>query len=127
MNHGKPNDMLDRSAIALSGLCLLHCLALPFALLLGPLLGTWLSESETQVHWVLLGLAIPISGVALWRGFARHRNMLTMLLGTSGLVLMFLGASHLLGESLEIGLTVTGVSILLIAHVRNMMGHAKHA
>ncbi len=127
MNRSKPNDMLDRSAIALSGLCLLHCLALPFALLLGPLLGTWLSESETQVHWVLFGLAIPISSVALWRGFRRHHNLLTVLLGAGGLLLMFLGVSHLLGESIEIELTVIGVSAVLIAHLRNMLGHAAHA
>ena len=127
MDRSKSNDVLDRSAIALSGLCLLHCLALPFALLLGPWLGSWLIESETQAHWVLLGIAVPVSAVALWRGYRRSHNAGTVMLGSAGLLLMFLGVSHLLGESLEVPLTVIGVSAVLIAHVRNILGHDAHA
>ncbi len=33
--------LLDSSAIALSGLCLLHCLALPLLAATLPLLGAW--------------------------------------------------------------------------------------
>jgi len=118
---------LDRAAVFLSGLCLLHCLAIPFALLLGPLIGQWLVTSETRVHWILLAVAVPISALALWRGFARRHDRLTVTLGAGGLTLMFIGVSHLLGEAWEVALTVIGVCALLAAHVRNMMPGHTHA
>ena len=123
---GATNQGLDRAAVFLSGLCLLHCLAIPFALLLGPIASHWLTSNETQVHWILLALALPISVVALWRGYRRHGSQLTLALGMLGLLFMFVGVSHLLGESWEIALTVVGVSALLIAHVRNMLGGHSH-
>jgi len=118
---------LDRAAVLLSGLCLVHCLAIPFALLLGPLFGHWLINSDTEVHWVLLAVAIPISALALWRGYVKHHNLLTITLGSGGLVFMFIGVSHIFGEEWETGLTVIGVCALLIAHVRNMLGTHAHA
>lgn len=118
---------LDRAAVFLSGLCLLHCLAVPFALLFGPMLGQWLLNSETEVHWLLLALALPISAVALGRGYIRHHSPLTLVMGAVGLMLMFVGAAHFFGAEWEVLLTVIGVSILLFAHVRNMLGtHAPH-
>ena len=129
MSPPKPpsNTGLDRAAVFLSGLCLLHCLAIPFALVFGPYLGQWLTDSETQTHWVLLATAIPISFVALWRGYQKHHNRLTLSLGGVGLVLMFIGVSHIFGESFEIALTVVGVSMLLVAHIRNMTSGHNHA
>jgi hypothetical protein len=118
---------LDRFAVVLSGLCLLHCLAVPFAILLGPMLGQWLTHSETEVHWLLLALALPISAVALSRGYSRHHSPLTLVLGAAGLALMFIGVSHVIGEDWEIILTVAGVSSLLLAHIRNMLGSHRHA
>lgn len=118
---------LDRAAVVLSGLCLLHCLAVPFALVFGPMLGQWLLNRETEVHWLLLALALPISAIALGRGYSRHRSPLTLVLGGVGLVLMFVGASHFFGAQWEVLLTVIGVSTLMVAHVRNMLGaHGPH-
>ncbi len=122
----RPDGTLDRAAVFLSGLCLLHCLAVPFALLLGSFLGEWLINSETRVHWLLLGLALPISAVALWRGYLRHHSALTVALGCGGLLLMLLGVAHLFGESWEIPLTLVGVTALLFAHIRNMRSGHMH-
>ncbi len=118
---------LDRIAVFLSGLCLVHCLAVPFALVFGPLLGEWLTYSDTQVHWFLLALALPTSALALWRGYRKHHSRVTVWLGSTGLMLMFIGVSHFIGEDWEVALTVVGVSALLIAHVRNMTGKHDHA
>jgi len=117
---------LDRAAVFLSGLCLLHCLAIPFALLLGPVLSQWLASSESQVHWILLALALPISGIALGRGYRKHPSLLTLVLGAIGLIFMLLGVSHILGEAYEIALTVIGVAMLLAAHLRNMTAGHDH-
>jgi hypothetical protein len=58
--------LFDASAVALSTLCLLHCLALPLLAALLPLFGAW-SEAE-WVHGVFVLIAAPLSGYALWRG-----------------------------------------------------------
>jgi len=110
---------LDRLAIFLSGLCLVHCLALPFALLLGPALGQWLTTTETQMHWLLLSLAAPVSMLAFWRGYKLHQSALTVGLGTVGLVSMLVGVAQVFGPAHEVWLTVVGVSLVLLAHIRN--------
>jgi hypothetical protein len=115
---------IDRAAIWLSGLCLVHCLAVPLAFLLAPSLSAWLDATETQTHWILFGLAVPISGVALYRGYRREPNFLTISLGLGGLLLMLLGVAHLFGEELEIVLTTAGVILVMLAHLRNL--HAGH-
>lgn len=62
---------LDTSAIALSSLCLLHCLALPLLAAALPLLGRW--EQAEWVHVVFATAAVPLSGYALWSSHRRHR------------------------------------------------------
>lgn len=114
---------LDRIAIVLSALCLVHCIALPLALVVGGVFGGWLGDTETQVHWLLLALALPVSAIALYRGYRRHKQALTPWLGGVGLVLMFFGVSHLLGPTLEVVLTVIGVLLVLAAHIRNALQH----
>ena len=120
-------SVLDKAAAFLSGLCLLHCLAVPASLLLGPLLGNWLESTETEVHWILLGLALPISVVALQRGYKRHHKVATLWLGYGGLAVMLIGAAHVFGESWEVPLTAIGVIGLLVAHVRNLIGEHSHS
>ena len=117
---------LDRIAIFLSGLCLVHCLALPLGFLLTPVLAQWLVTSETMAHWVLLGSAIPVSAWALGRGFSHHHDKATVLLGIVGLSLMLVGVAHWFGEGLETPLTIGGVLLLLWAHLRNVTVQHDH-
>ena len=107
----------------LSGFCLAHCLSLPLAVLLAPVLSQWLEATETTVHWILFGIAIPISVVALLQGYRRLGSRRTLLLGGLGLLLMLLAVSHVLGREFEVVLTVIGVSAVLVAHLRNLLGH----
>ena len=117
---------MDRAAVLLSGVCLVHCLAVPLALLALPALGTVLLESETLVHWILLGVAVPISALALWVGYSRFGNLRSVGLGAAGLMVMFVGVSHVLGRDLEVALTLTGVALVAGAHwlnIRRATGH----
>ncbi len=111
---------LDRWAIWLSGACLVHCLAISVAILLLPTLAGLLVESETTVHWLFLAGAIPISAVALGSGFRHHRSVTRLAIGTAGLTLMFVGVSHLAGKALETPLTLSGVVLVVAAHVLNL-------
>jgi hypothetical protein len=124
----QPQPYLDRAAMWLSGLCLVHCLALPLAVLLTPSMSQWLEATETTTHWILFGIAIPISVVALMQGYRHLRSGMTLLLGGIGLLLMLVAVSHIFGRELEVLLTVIGVTAVLFAHLRNLLGHqALHA
>lgn len=115
-----PSSLLDASAISLSGLCLAHCLALPLVAAFSPLVATW-AEAE-WVHGVAIGLAAPLSALALWR----RREAPTIALALTGLALLALGAVHWPSHELEAPITVTGSLLLAGAHLLNWRrrGHA---
>ena len=113
---------MDRFAIALSGLCLLHCLAIPVVVVLVPAFSSVVLGTETTVHWIFLALAIPISCWALLRGFKRRHHLPALSSGLVGLLVMFLGVSHLFNPVLEVPLTVLGVSLVVVAHILNLRG-----
>lgn len=119
------NHLLDRMGMSLSVLCLIHCLAFPFFILFVPSMD-WLFTNETLVHWILLGLALPVSLVAFGHGLRYHGDWLTLILGGLGLLLLIVGVSHLLGHESEFYLTVPGAFILFVAHVRNWRHHLGH-
>ena len=108
--------ILDRSAIGLSFLCLAHCLAFPMLIAFLPALATVLPQGE-WVHPLLLAIALPLAGVALWRGWRRHRAVQPLAFGAIGLALMTIGVDA--GASAEIVLTVAGGLALAGAHLLN--------
>ena len=55
--------LADPAAITLSGLCLVHCLALPMLSVVLPVLGAW-AEAE-WVHLLVIALALPLALFAL--------------------------------------------------------------
>lgn len=115
-----PSSLLDASAISLSGLCLAHCLALPLVAAFSPLVATW-AEAE-WVHGVAIGLAAPLSILALWP----RREAPTIALALAGLVLLAMGALHWPSHDLETSITVGGSLLLAGAHLLNWRrrGHA---
>lgn len=107
----------DVAALSLSGLCLVHCLALPALGVSLPLLGVW-AEAE-WVHWSFIALAVPISLWALSRG-GRHGRARRIILAGVGLGLLVAGASEIGDETL---MTVTGGLMLATAHLLNLRRH----
>jgi hypothetical protein len=115
----KSPEVLDKAAVALSGLCLLHCLALPLVLLLLPFLG---ALSLDRLHGQMLIVVIPVSVVALLLGFRRHRSRLVLLAGVVGMVLLIIGgtlAHNRLGIDADRTLTIAGAVVLAFTHYRN--------
>jgi len=113
----------DLSAAALSGLCLLHCLALPLVASLLPMLGTW-SEAE-WVHIVFVLFAAPLSVAAL--GSAHRRRPLPAgmwAMAALGLALLTAGALGWPSARWETPVTVAGSLVLVATHVCNLRrGH----
>ena len=122
-----PQQRLDALGLAISGVCLVHCIALPLAAIVVPAFTLGLDELSDHVfHWLLLGLALPISSLALWRGAVRCGDRRWFWLGSSGLVVMALGVLHVFGARSEVPLTSVGVILLAVAHLKNF-GHANRA
>ncbi len=110
--------LFDFAAISLSGLCLLHCLALPVLAAFLPLLAVW-AEAE-WVHAAFVAFALPLTGTALWRAHRQRPLPLGLIvLAVGGLTGLLLGALPWSAESLEVPLTVTGGLMLASAHLWN--------
>jgi hypothetical protein len=112
-----PNSILDRIAIGLSSLCLLHCMAGFVLLTLFALTGDWLDH---RVHIIGLALAMPLAAVALWRGWRRHGRSDIGMLGMAGLFVMAVSLAVEHGELAEMLVSMAGVSLLAYAHWRNL-------
>ena len=114
--------IMDKLAISLSFLCVAHCLLLPFAVVVLPILGASFLEGEMFHYWLLF-LVIPTSVYSLWLGCRKHGRLKIFTNGLLGLFLLclivLLGADAL-GETLERLSTVAGATIIALAHLRNM-------
>ena len=110
-------DRMDSFGIALSGLCLLHCLAGLFLVAMFGLGGTWLLDP--QFHRVGLGVAVVTGIVTIGIGAMRHRQALPLIVAGFGLALMAAGIAVEHGPW-EAGLTIPGVLAVAAGHVMNL-------
>jgi hypothetical protein len=108
------NHIADASGATLSGLCLVHCLALPFLGGILPFAGS-LAEDE-RIHIGILVLAAPVAWVAFIRPLYSGRMRWPLpFLAVTGLVL--LGAALFAPHELETLLSVAGGLCLGGAHL----------
>ncbi len=114
---------IDASAITLSGLCLLHCLALPLVAASLPVLGS-LAENE-WLHRAFVLTALPITGFAIARSWDRPGRPVFTALALAGLVSLLLGAFVEPLHDHETVLTVFGAMLLAVAHVWRWRTHAR--
>lgn len=113
-------NRLDRAGILLSGLCAVHCI---LGILLVGLLGLG-GEAllSPAIHRVGLALALAVGIVSLGFGVLRHGRVGPLVIGGIGLALM--AAAIAVGHGMPEGvLTVMGVSLVALAHIRNLRGH----
>jgi hypothetical protein len=113
-----PTGRLDRIAMGISGLCLVHCLAT--AVLLGLISAAGSSLGAPWIHEVGLSLAMILGAIALGRGIVEHGFMMPSAVGGLGLGVMA-GALTLPHDGTEALSTVVGVMILALGHRLNVM------
>lgn len=112
-------DWLDGTAVALSALCLVHCLAFPLIIAGMPFLAGF---DEGHLHAQMLIVVLPLSIFALSVGFRRHRSLRVAAAGTAGMLLLTIGGTiahdhyGLLADRL---LTILGALTLATAHFYN--------
>lgn len=113
--------LVDRFAIGLSALCVVHCLLMPVLVVVSPHLAKSLIGSEALHLWLVYAV-IPSSLFALTMGCTQHRRGLLILIGGIGLSFLGLGIaieSTGLSHVWEQIFTVSGAILIAFAHVRN--------
>ena len=111
--------IFDHAAIALSGLCLVHCLLLPIIILLLPLLNY---VNATHFHAQMLLVVMPVSLFAFVLGYRHHRNHAIIAWGTTGIaILAFDGtvAHASYGALADTLMTIAGSIVLATSHYMN--------
>ena len=109
-------NRLDRFAIGLSGLCLVHCLGTTVMLAMLASAGGMLGAH--WIHEVGLTLAMVMGAIALGRGIVEHGYTMPSAVGGLGLGVMW-GALTLPHDGTEALYTMVGVAILALGHRLN--------
>ena len=116
-------DFGDKTAIILSILCTIHCLAAPFILILLPSITSLLAFDLELVHLWILFAVIPISVLTLLIGFFHHRKGYISALGVVGIAMLIVGVTlgHDIGNAwFEPTATVLGSVLLALGHFKNI-------
>lgn len=111
--------LFDKIAVGLSGLCLLHCLLLPFVVAILPFLGQF---DDDHLHAEMLIFVVPVSVIALFVGYRRHGQTDVVVSGAIGLLILAIGAfvvHDLYGPMADRLTTVAGSLVLAYTHYRN--------
>lgn len=108
-------SILDASAIGLSSMCLIHCLALPVMSAFLPLAGVW-AEAE-WIHQLLVLIALPITGMAIAQSLKTGVRILFIVPAVIGLSLLFAAGFVEQLHDFETQLTTIGAILLAAAHI----------
>ena len=109
-------DRLDRIAIGLSGLCMVHCLAT--AVVIGLLASAGGMLGAAWIHEVGLTVAMALGAIALGRGVMLHGFLMPWAVGWLGLGVMA-GALTMPHDGSEAMFTIVGVALLALGHQLN--------
>jgi len=110
------NGRVDRLAIGLGGLCLVHCVATAVLVMVLASAGGLLVDPK--IHEIGLMLAIALGALGLGRGALDHGFMLPVAMGSLGLGTMA-GSLTISHGTEEIVFSVLGVLILALGHDLN--------
>jgi hypothetical protein len=110
------NGLIDRLAIGLSGLCVVHCIASAVAVALLASAGGVLVDH--RIHEVGLVIAILLGVFALGKGVMEHEYAMPISVGALGLGVMA-GALTLPHTEGEVVYTIIGVGLLALGHDLN--------
>ncbi|MCO7188089.1 MULTISPECIES: MerC domain-containing protein [unclassified Pseudoalteromonas] len=115
------SEKLDRYAISLSAMCVIHCLFVPLLVALLPAFGATFFSDEAFHRWLLIGV-LATSSSALFLGCKKHNQWRILGYGTAGIGVLFFAAffAHdLMAEEGEKLLTILGSVLLVISHYKN--------
>lgn len=113
---------LDKLAMSLSAVCLVHCLLTPALLTLLPIVSSSLLVEDALFHKLMLWLVLPTSGVALFLGCRKHNRLSIVVCGIIGMSILIAVAffgHDIFGIVAEKIATSIGGLILAASHFLN--------
>jgi len=113
---------LDKLAIFMSSVCIVHCLLTPIAVTLLPILTLNIVVEDVLFHKMMLWFVLPTSAIALFIGCRKHRDFLIVSSGIIGLLILILvtfWGHDLLNPILEKVVTSLGGLVLATSHFLN--------
>lgn len=119
---GRTQTLGDKFAIALSSLCVIHCLATPLLLIILPSIGALFAHSHELFHQVILFFVLPVGLAALTMGYRHHQQNSVLASGLVGLGILFMAAlfgHDYLGEAGETCATIVASLIIAYSHFWN--------
>jgi len=112
---------IDRIAIVLSTVCIVHCLAMPFLIALVPVAALTLG-GDAHFHELMLWLVVPTSAVGFALGYRVHRSVAIVAIGAAAVVVLALAAlwgHDAWGRAFGTAGNVAAGLVLAFAHWRN--------
>ncbi|WP_026376932.1 MerC domain-containing protein [Aestuariibacter salexigens] len=118
MSNQTDNNLIDRIGIWTSGLCAVHCLALPVLLPIMPIIGASVFAQD-WFERTILSLSMLIGFWALFVGFFKYHRQLYPVysLALGGLVYW---NKDIFGEAYEPFTIAAGAFLIIAAHVMNI-------
>ena len=127
LEHGEDRRArwLDRAAIALSGLCLIHCITTALVVALAASAASVFLNP--LIHELGLAIAIGLGALAFGSGVIAHGRKTPLLVGAAGLCAMAYALSLHHGVAGEVIFTILGVCLVAIGHTLNRRAQAERA
>lgn len=114
---------LDRIAISLSAICIVHCLAVPLVVAVLPIAVLGFG-GESHFHAAILWLVVPVSVVGLIMGYREHHRARIVTAGMLGMAVVAYASIYGHGQwlfSMEIIVSLVGSLMLAGAHWANFV------
>jgi drug/metabolite transporter (DMT)-like permease len=114
---------LDRIAISLSAICVVHCLAVPLIVAILPIAAISFG-GDSHFHALMLWLVVPVSVAGLVMGYRVHGRLSLVALGVAGVLVVAAAATfgHEQWSPLaEVLVSVAGSLLLASAHWMNFV------
>jgi hypothetical protein len=112
---------LDRIAISLSTICIVHCLAMPFLVAMLPVVALSFG-TDGHFHALMLWLVVPTSAIGFSLGFRVHHNARIVVAGAVAVAVLTLvalwGHDHW-DPTFEVTVNVAASILLATAHWLN--------
>lgn len=116
---------IDYAGVAISSLCIIHCILLPLATSTLPIVGV-ISENEI-VHKVLVLLAVIPAAFVFASVNESRFSRLIRLIGLAGIVTLFLSAFVERFHDYEAVLTLVGATCLASAHIFRLLDNRPYS
>jgi MerC mercury resistance protein len=111
----------DQVAIALSTICIVHCLAVPVLVAVLPIAAITLGN-DGHFHGLMLWLVVPTSVVGFGLGFRLHGRPQILFIGAVGVLVLATAAlwgHRAWSGAFEVSVSVAGSVTLALAHWMN--------